>query len=347
MSTSASNARRRSPRGGVFLPTQSARRVQVHAQGDRHYPPSGLPNLSIPNVATRETSVSPPILHQQQGLRVPATPVPPKNIVVRGAGSSSVPVSNGKPNGQVPMLLVEMDHTMLELQEKEALAARGKQYKVAEALQRAVADLEALKAEYQDMVVQETQAVRARDYVRAAAVKKRQTWCLRKYAGLRRRDFFSDGPAAGEEGPGGEPPAPTSVAVRFHLTHALQFGQQMMICGSLEELGMWNAKNAQPMQWTNGDEWVCTVNLPPGTKFQFKFVVSGPVGDEGEDGFFWQDGENREYELPMDTTKKVDVSGSWFANPQKEVVWVCYPLGSVPEEPGQRHGSSDEMESKN
>ena len=46
---------------------------------------------------------------------------------------------------------------------------------------------------------------------------------------------------------------------------------------------------------------VCHVDVPLGSTFQYKFVIL----NENDGGQYWQDGENRECDIPMDPAHKV------------------------------------------
>jgi len=43
-----------------------------------------------------------------------------------------------------------------------------------------------------------------------------------------------------------------------------------------------------------------------------------------------QEGPNRQFNLPTETAFKVDIAGSWAVEPEKELVWVCYPVTHDP-----------------
>ena len=46
--------------------------------------------------------------------------------------------------------------------------------------------------------------------------------------------------------------------------------------------------------------------------------------------FVGQEGPNRQFNLPTETAFKVDIAGSWAVQPEKELVWVCYPVTHDP-----------------
>eukprot|EP00242_Pyramimonas_sp_CCMP2087_P004424 CAMPEP_0198204366 /NCGR_PEP_ID=MMETSP1445-20131203/7771_1 /TAXON_ID=36898 /ORGANISM="Pyramimonas sp., Strain CCMP2087" /LENGTH=372 /DNA_ID=CAMNT_0043876213 /DNA_START=219 /DNA_END=1337 /DNA_ORIENTATION=+ len=225
-------------------------------------------------------------------------------------------------------LFMEMESTKLELMEQELKAARSKNYKVADSLTAAVKQIDEVMVRYKELMQEEMTAVQSRDYVAAAGVKRSMTGVLRVYGNLRGRNFWVDEDV--EMGEDGKPVTETQIAthapVRFHVTHALEFGARMHIVGSIPELGAWSAEEGLLMQWTKGDIWVCHVDIPLGSTFQYKFVVL----DGNDGGQYWQEGENRECEIPSDPAHKVDIAGSWTRDEQTELVWFCLPIRTIP-----------------
>jgi len=306
-----------------------ARQEQVRQITEPQRPPAGAvptspaaqayaqqPQILVRSEGTVSAPVHSPV--EQPAALVPAaqTALPPRAPAAASGGSQ-------------PKLLTDMDATMIELQEKEAVAVGSKLYKVAQDLQEAMNDLHTLKFSYQELVAEESVAVRMRDYTLAAQVKQKQTLLLKTYAAIKRRDYFNDQTEPVRLSAEGTPIADTAnmAAVRFCIHHPVDFGKHMTITGSAPELGSWNVEKSQMMQWTEGDNWVSNLNLPLGTKVQFKFVIEGPPSEDGQwDGREWQEGANREFEVPMEPTLKVDVTCCWKSNPKKDSVWVCQPL---------------------
>ena len=66
--------------------------------------------------------------------------------------------------------------------------------------------------------------------------------------------------------PPGPLPAPLQV----------DFGDQLLVVGDVDQLGGWELERAPHMVWTEGDVWQATVDMPSGTAAEFKFVLSSP-----------------------------------------------------------------------
>ncbi|KAK5108026.1 hypothetical protein LTR62_008861 [Meristemomyces frigidus] len=70
--------------------------------------------------------------------------------------------------------------------------------------------------------------------------------------------------------------APTSVAVTFNELVTTQFGDSVNLTGSIAQLGTWSPGLGVALsasQYTsNNPLWSATVDLPPGTNFQYKYV---------------------------------------------------------------------------
>ena len=56
----------------------------------------------------------------------------------------------------------------------------------------------------------------------------------------------------------------------------VDFGDQLLVVGDVEQLGAWELERAAHMVWTEGDVWQASVDLPSGTAAEFKFVLSSP-----------------------------------------------------------------------
>uniref|UniRef100_A0A7S0R959 CBM20 domain-containing protein n=1 Tax=Pyramimonas obovata TaxID=1411642 RepID=A0A7S0R959_9CHLO len=240
------------------------------------------------------------------------------------AAAMSAPKSESK----TAKLFLDMEATKLELMEQELKAARSKNYRVAERLTAAIKQVDEVMATYRQLMHEEVKAVKERDYTAAASVKRSMTRVLKSYGNVRGRNFWMEqSDQVDEDGELViEAEMATHVSVRFHITHKVEFGARMAIVGSLPELGNWVAENGKLMQWTKEDTWVCHVDIPLGSTFQYKFVIL----NENDGGQYWQDGENRECEIPVDPAHKVDIAGAWTRDPQVEVVWFCLPIKAIP-----------------
>lgn len=79
------------------------------------------------------------------------------------------------------------------------------------------------------------------------------------------------------------------VETRIALTGVkLEPGEQLLVCGDIPELGAWEAAQACPMV-AEGDAFVATIRLVPGTTSAFKLLCKAPDGK-----LEWETGDNRE-----------------------------------------------------
>lgn len=101
-------------------------------------------------------------------------------------------------------------------------------------------------------------------------------------------------------------PWPAGTPVTFVIDNAdfTRAGQQIEIVGSVDGLGQWSAKGGLVLSGASFPTWTGTVNLPPGTTFQFKAVEveSGAVVQ-------WEQGANRSFTVPA--SGAATVHGSW------------------------------------
>lgn len=63
-------------------------------------------------------------------------------------------------------------------------------------------------------------------------------------------------------------PAPPPLQVNF--------GQEVLLVGSVKALGDWDLATAVPLTWEEGHRWTASVEMPAGEEVQFKFVVANP-----------------------------------------------------------------------
>jgi hypothetical protein len=52
------------------------------------------------------------------------------------------------------------------------------------------------------------------------------------------------------------------VDVNFIINYCAEFGQQVVLVGSCQELGNWDAAAAVRLTWQQGDNWKAAVQLP-------------------------------------------------------------------------------------
>ncbi|PSC73322.1 water chloroplastic [Micractinium conductrix] len=85
--------------------------------------------------------------------------------------------------------------------------------------------------------------------------------------------------------------AASGVAVTFTLIDKkVDFGEQVVLVGNTPELGNWQLDHAPNMTWSEGDTWVATITLPPGTHVEYKFVLRSPTTSP-----VWEKCDNRRF----------------------------------------------------
>ncbi|KAF6153575.1 hypothetical protein GIB67_027442 [Kingdonia uniflora] len=93
--------------------------------------------------------------------------------------------------------------------------------------------------------------------------------------------------------------------VKFQLQKECCFGQRFLVVGSDPIFGMWDAKKAVPMNWSEGHTWTVELDIPVGKIIQFKFILES---DSGE--LMWQPGPDRVLET-WETEETIIVAKEW------------------------------------
>jgi alpha-amylase len=75
------------------------------------------------------------------------------------------------------------------------------------------------------------------------------------------------------------------------------FGQNVYISGNIAALGTWNTAAAVPLSSANYPIWSATLNLPPGTAVQYKYIKKDGAGT-----VIWEGGANRTFTTPAGGT---------------------------------------------
>ncbi|PSC75232.1 hypothetical protein C2E20_1164 isoform B [Micractinium conductrix] len=84
------------------------------------------------------------------------------------------------------------------------------------------------------------------------------------------------------------------ATVTFKTCRRVPFGQALKVVGGLPQLGDWDCERAPAMTWTEGDQWLLSVQLPAG-HHQFKVVQA----QSDAAGYNWEGGPNRELSVPL------------------------------------------------
>ncbi|SHM73486.1 carbohydrate-binding module family 20 domain-containing protein [Cryptosporangium aurantiacum] len=97
--------------------------------------------------------------------------------------------------------------------------------------------------------------------------------------------------------PSPSPTASASVAVNVNATVTTWYGQDVYLVGSIPALGSWNPANAKPLSSASYPVWKATLELPPSTSFQYKYVKKAPDGT-----ITWESDPNRAATTPAGGT---------------------------------------------
>ncbi|KAJ7175109.1 glycoside hydrolase family 13 protein [Mycena crocata] len=92
------------------------------------------------------------------------------------------------------------------------------------------------------------------------------------------------GSGTGGGGGGGS----TTVAVSFAETATTVFGENIFLVGSISQLGTWAPASSLAMSSASYPVWTITVNLPPNTSFEYKFIRK-----EVDGSVVWESDPNR------------------------------------------------------
>ncbi|KAF5315001.1 hypothetical protein D9619_007127 [Psilocybe cf. subviscida] len=63
-----------------------------------------------------------------------------------------------------------------------------------------------------------------------------------------------------------------TIQATFNVVATTQFGENIFLAGSLDSLANWSPDNALALNANNFPTWSVTVNLPPSSLFQYKFI---------------------------------------------------------------------------
>ncbi|GIL47784.1 hypothetical protein Vafri_3909 [Volvox africanus] len=109
------------------------------------------------------------------------------------------------------------------------------------------------------------------------------------------------------------------VQVKFCLKYRTSYGQSVKIIGSHPKLGSWDINKALVLNWTEGDRWVATVELPAGAVYEYKYVL---VDHDSRATLAWQGGSNSVLALGDQDEQGVEVQDNWGNNPGQAAVVV-------------------------
>lgn len=107
-----------------------------------------------------------------------------------------------------------------------------------------------------------------------------------------------------------------NVQVKFCLKYRTSWGQSVKIIGSHPMLGSWDVNKALQLQWTEGDRWVATIELPAGAVYEYKYVL---VDNDGRNTLAWQGGSNSVLAIGDSDEQGVEVQDNWNNAPGASV----------------------------
>ncbi|KAJ7160393.1 glycoside hydrolase [Mycena filopes] len=95
-----------------------------------------------------------------------------------------------------------------------------------------------------------------------------------------------------------------TVAVSFAETATTTFGENIFLVGSISQLGTWDPAASLALSSASYPVWTITVNLPPNTAFQYKFIRK-----ETDGSVVWESDPNRS--ATTNASGSQSISTSW------------------------------------
>ncbi|KAF7369655.1 Alpha-amylase [Mycena venus] len=95
-----------------------------------------------------------------------------------------------------------------------------------------------------------------------------------------------------------------TVAVSWAETATTTFGENIFLVGSISQLGTWDPTASLPLSAATYPIWTITVNLPPNTSFQYKFIRK-----ETDGSVVWESDPNRS--ATTNSSGSQTISTSW------------------------------------
>jgi hypothetical protein len=101
------------------------------------------------------------------------------------------------------------------------------------------------------------------------------------------------------------------VSVSFHELRSTVWGERVSIVGSIPQLGDWDSTRAISLsassRYTDDNPlWSTTVNMPPGTSFQYKYILFDIDGE-----VVWEQDPKHSYTVPTSCSSPATQSDSW------------------------------------
>lgn len=110
----------------------------------------------------------------------------------------------------------------------------------------------------------------------------------------------------------------------FRIPYVTRWGEQLKVCGSLPELGDWDAGKAPALTWKPGGVWelVLDIPAPKGLTFEYKFVLTSDAGAE------WEWGGNRRQQLPA-KVRRANLFDYWRPGDAMQNAWFSSAFTKV------------------
>ena len=101
------------------------------------------------------------------------------------------------------------------------------------------------------------------------------------------------------------------VSVSFHELRETAWGESISVVGSIPQLGSWDTSKAlflsASTRYSNDNPlWTTTVNMPPGTSFEYKYILFDINGNVQ-----WEQDPNHSYTVPTSCAASATRSDTW------------------------------------
>ncbi|GAQ88582.1 glycoside hydrolase family 13 protein [Klebsormidium nitens] len=93
-------------------------------------------------------------------------------------------------------------------------------------------------------------------------------------------------------------PGCRAAAVRFNVRTPTNFGEEVKVVGSAEQLGNWDINRAPMLKWTEDHWWRAELNLPTDQVVEYKVILLDHARKRTGDSVIWQEGSNQMLHVP-------------------------------------------------
>ncbi len=116
------------------------------------------------------------------------------------------------------------------------------------------------------------------------------------------------------------------MKIRFKIHYHTQWGQNLYVSGSFDELGNWDSQLAVPMFHLADGYWEVQIEgdkIPE--DFQYKYLIKSDTGSKLE----WEWGENRQFSAHGLEYQELEFKDSWQAGGDQENAWLSSAFTEV------------------